>query len=319
MSDIPKTRRKRTFLVIGTAVVVAAAALTYQLTVARHRAPSFSQGGTFVDGSKFPRVGTNNRPVPYGDASSARAETTTTTRANVTTAAAPTKPSAAASPPASVLASTSAPVAPATGLYHYTVDGSERVTGFGSRDFPDTMSMAVHTDPNQGARRVLDLRFSENHEEREILNFGADGVAFTYEAGSITFGPSTQTSEGTYDPPMIQVPWPLVVGTKVAKTSPVKSNSGDTSRTEKWTTTIIGRETIPVLGSPHDTWVVEIQRNTTPGGKEQVDRYRKYWYDPSLGIWVKWVERFKGERNMGFTFTYSADYTATLKDFSASA
>jgi hypothetical protein len=71
-----------------------------------------------------------------------------------------------------------------------------------------------------------------------------------------------------------------------------------------------------VLGEQHLTWVVDLQRTTPAGSAEEVDRFRRYWYDPALGTWVKWTERFHGARQLLLTFTYDADYTATLSGFS---
>jgi hypothetical protein len=46
-----------------------------------------------------------------------------------------------------------------------------------------------------------------------------------------------------------------------------------------------------------------------------VTRTRRYWYAPSLGIWVKWTEQLHAERPMASaTFTYDCSYTAILKD-----
>src|SRR5207253_9524643 len=98
------------------------------------------------------------------------------------------------------------------------------------RDLPATMAMTVAPAPDGGAtQRVLDLRFSDQHEEREIVDFAASGPAFVYEAGSVTFGPYTQTSEADYAPPMLQVPLPLRAGDVVSGTSKASA------RTEDWT------------------------------------------------------------------------------------
>lgn len=286
----------------------------YQLGVANKRPPSFSQGGAFASADDLIRAGKDGRPYPYGDVTSP----TPTTAVTAARPAATTAPVRATTPTSSAVlaarADQGAPLA-ANGLYTFAVRGSEGASGFGSRDFPSTMSLVVHTDKNRTNERVFDLRFSDDHEEREIVRYGDDGLAFVYEAGSITFGPGTQTSEGTYNPPMVQVPFPLAAGRTVSGTSPVTDSSGNTPRTEKWKTTILGTDVITVLGAPRETWVVEIQRNTPSGATEEVDRYRKYWYDPSLGIWVKWTERFSAARNGFVRFGYNASYTATLQSF----
>lgn len=291
-------------------LLVGGGVLTYQLTVARHRAPSFKEGGEFAIVDDFPVPGKNGVPFPYGNA--ADVVTTTSTTRVATRIAAPTATTVTT---LGTVVAASVPIVPRNGAYTYAVEGNEGASGFGSRDLPKTAGLVVHDNEGKPNSRVFDLRLSGDHEEREIISFDNTGVAFTYEGGSITFGPGTQTSQGYYNPPMLQVPFPLAVGTKVTKTSPVKTPGGDVPRTEKWTTTIIGKETLNVLGAPHETYVVEIQRNTTPGTSEQVDRYRKYWYSPELGIWVKWIERFKAKREGFVTFGYKADYVATLTGF----
>ena len=59
------------------------------------------------------------------------------------------------------------------------------------------------TDPSlEPDELAFDLDFSDEHQEREIVAYRKDGIIFTFEAGSVTFGAGTQTSEAIYDPPM---------------------------------------------------------------------------------------------------------------------
>lgn len=312
-------RGRRGLAALNAVLLLAGVVGAYQLGVANKRPPSFSQGGKFASADDLIRAGQDGRPFPYGDVTSLAPSTTALTASTNPTAPVPATQTTA---PAAVLgarvdATPTGHVLAANGAYRYVVEGSEGASGFGARDFPSEMSLVVHPNDGKANERVFDLRFSQNHEEREIIRYGDDGLAFVFEAGSITFGPGTQTSEGRYNPPMVQVPFPLAPGKTVSGTSPVTDSSGNTPRTEKWKTTVIGKETINVLGKPHETWVVEIQRNTPPGANEEVDRYRKYWFDPSLGIWVKWVERFTAARNGVVKFGYKAHYTATLASFTA--
>jgi hypothetical protein len=305
-------------------------AAAYQLEVRADRPPSFDQGGEFLDA--LPVAGADGRPYPYGDATAAAAVASSTTQPVATTAApvvtagpagptgttpaAPVDPAAGqgstpAAPPATLGAA--APL-PATGAYTYAVSGTEAASGFGSRAFPSQATLVVHADPSVPAGSLVhDLRLSDQHEERSIVAYGADGVSYTYEAGSVTFGPGTQTSQGSYEPPMVQIPWPLADGASVSGASAARDGSGNVTRTEAWTTTVVGREILDVLGTQRETWVVDIQRNAD--GAEKVDRYRRYWYDPTLGIIVQWSERFHGERAMLVTFTFDSEYTATLTGF----
>ncbi|MDQ2650955.1 MAG: hypothetical protein M3Z03_15565, partial [Actinomycetota bacterium] len=223
---------------------------------------------------------------------------------------------AAGGVPAAVVDLLTSPRPPALGSYTYAVSGSESVTGFGGRGYPAQATIAVHRDPSIGPDELVhDVKLSDQHEERQIIRYDASGIAFTFEGGAITFGPGTQTSQGHYDPPMVQVPFPLQAGASATATSPVKDPGGSVSRTEQWTSKVVGQETLDVLGQPRTTWVIDLQRNTTPGGPEQVDRFKRYWYDPELGVWVKWVERFHAARNMVVSFNYDTEYTATLTGF----
>ncbi len=208
---------------------------------------------------------------------------------------------------------------PALGTYVYAVEGTEEATAFGSRDYPPEMKMTVHR-PTRADREldvekhelIFDLEFSEDHEEREIVSFRKDGVSFTYEAGSISFG-ITQTSEASYEPPMIQVPAKLRPGQTVQGTTRAYSPDGEQVRTEDWNVTVEGRDTIEVLDERVATWIVRIDRQTRPGSDDQVTRSRRYWFSPSHAIWVKWEETMSGTRDVGLgSFDYSTEFTATL-------
>jgi len=149
---------------------------------------------------------------------------------------------------------------PAVGTYTYEVAGSESATGFGSRAYPSTMTFDAHTSPDAEGQVVVDLRFSQDHEEREILERTPDGLAFAFEGGSITFGPGTQTSEADYDPPMVQIPTALTPGSTISGTSAAKNSDGSTSRVEDWAVSVVGQETLDIGGTSVDTWVVDVQR-----------------------------------------------------------
>jgi hypothetical protein len=280
-------------LVLDVAVVVRLRAPT--------RPPSFDRGGAFA------RVGTPGRPVPYSpragvDAVVVAPTTTTTTVARPAGSRARTAPAGpvlAAAPPFAP-ASSSTPPLPAVGTYTYAVTGWESATGFGQRDYPATMTLDVHTAPDLAADElVFDLVFSDQHEEREIIAFRPDGLAMTFEGGSVTFGPGTQTSEADYKPPMLQIPWPLTAGTTRSGTT----DAG--SRVEDWTVKVGGQE--------NGLWVVDITRASRPGGSESVRRARRYWFDAARGLWTKWHETMHGERSqLGFTFTYDTEFDAVL-------
>jgi hypothetical protein len=296
----------------------------YQVAVRADRAPSFRRGGQFLSAAKLPA----DRAVPYGALDAGTTTTvaglpsSSTSGATVTSGTATprvssTKP--AATPTTPIPTSSPTSPLPAAGVYTYAVTGTESATGFGSRTFPATMTTTVHTAEGLAADElVLDLVFSNQHEEREIVAWRPDGVAFTFEGGSITFGSTTQTSEADYEPAMTQVPLPLGAGVARAGTSRAKDSSGNVTRTEDWKVKVEGQDTVVIAGVPTPTWVVTIDRQTKPGSADQVSRKRRYWYDPARKLWVRWAEDFVGARNMfGLTFSYEAHYTATLQSFRA--
>lgn len=297
-------------------------AAAYQVGVRAKRPPSFTVGGEF-DAGRFPAPGVNGRGYPYGNVlqnlgpsavpAGAAGPVATPGAGTGTGTVTPTTLPATTPLPFDLLAT---PRPPAVGTYTYAVKGSEGATGFGGRGFPAQATVVVHGDPSvQADELVHDLELSDQHEERTIIRYGPTGLAFTYEGGTITFGPGTQTSQGFYAPPMTQIPFPLTATASAGATSPVTSPGGAVSRTEVWAAKVVGQETIEVLGQPRATWVIDLQRKTTPGGPEQVDRFRRYWFDPEVGTWVKWTERFHAARNLVVAFTYDAEYTATLTSF----
>jgi hypothetical protein len=311
-------------------LLVGATVAAYQVS---HRgAPSFRRGGQFATGDTSTTTTTSLSPSSSdtGPATSAPATTvltpgtaaSTTTRASTPTGGTPTTRS---TPSTTVTTSGPAtgpvlPGRPAFGTYTYAVDGEEGATFFGNRRFPDRMTTVIHGAPGLGADQVVaDLRYSDSHEEREILGYRSDGVFFDFEGGSITFGPRTETSEADYVPPMLQIPKPLVAGASRSGTSQAKDASGSVTRTEDWTVRVLGQEPVTVLGATVQAWKVQLDRQTKPGSADQVTRQRVYWYDPGRALWVKFTETFHGRREMvGFTFTYDNHLTATLVGFTAS-
>ena len=330
---------RRTVALWAAVAVVGAGGLAGAAVVGgRTSTPSFHRGGTFL------AAGEAGRPVPYTLSDEA---TTTTTSAppTSTSTAAPTRTpvgqraargSAPRPVPAPAPASTSTPAnapapagapapsataihLPATGTYGYAVDGTESASGFGSRRYPDRMTASVHGgDGVRPGELVIDERFSADHEERLILQVADGRLVATYEGGSITFGPATQTSEADYRPPMLLVPATSDPGQHKGSSEAV-AGDGSVSRVEDWTVEVTGREVIDVLGTPTETWVVATHRQSRPGSAEQVTRDRTTWFDPARGIWVKWTEKFDGYRStVGVRFAYSSQYTATLADVTPS-
>ncbi|MDQ3944327.1 MAG: hypothetical protein M3357_04100 [Actinomycetota bacterium] len=329
----------RTKILAGATAVllVGAGFVAWQVT---HRgAPSFRRGGEFAGGAPGPisttttvstapaAVETTTSSMPPTTATTVpasgttprrttttRAATATTTRPQVTSTAPATTPSTAASP-----APTTAPAGPqlpALGNYVYAVDGQESASIMGARRLPNRMTTVVHGASGLAADQVVfDLRYSNEHEEREIVGYRGDGVYFDYEAGSISFGPRTESSEADYEPPMLQIPSPLQAGVTRSGTSKAKGSGGSVVRDETWKVTVVGQENVTVAGAAVAAWKVQVDR-TFQGGSESGTKNRTYWYDPARLMWVKFTEVFHGERRQsGFSFTYDMNATATLESF----
>lgn len=293
-----------------TAVVTSflASAMLYQTNVRSERPPTFSKGGTFA----APKSGATSGGVEVNGevARPSASPATSLLRSSATLSAQGNDPSRSTQEAV-------VPQLPAPGVYTYKVEGYEEATGFGQRDYPDTMTMTVHRPGGaelEDNEIVFDLFFSDDHQEREIVQYTTAGVSFTFEAGEITFGAfPPQTSEASYRPPMFQVPFPLDFDVKRTGTSEAVASDGTVTRTEDWTLEVLGRETLDVLNSSVDSWVTKIHRLTKPGSSESVDRTRQYWFDTGRMAWVKWTEEFRGEQDIGpGTFSYHTEFTATL-------
>jgi hypothetical protein len=320
------SRQKRFLAVASVTLLVFDAGAAYQVGVRARRAPSFRRGGRFLSAAGA-EPGASPAPA-LGDGA------TTTTALPVVTAGSPLATNATSSTrtrSSSVPAAASAPAPgttsrgpatagtrlPATGTYTWDVSGTEAASGFGSRSFPDTMKMVAHRDPGLGAHEVvLDSTYSSNHSEREIIGVENNGIFFDFEGGQVRFGPSAQTNQGDYKPPMLQVPFPLAGGVVRTGTTTVVASDGSTQRVENWTVKILGQETIHAAGGPVSTWKISVDRKGS-GGNQKVDRSRTLWFDPVRQLWVKYTETMHGEQSYGVTFTYDENLTATLRSFAA--
>ena len=311
-------RGVRAISIAAVVVLLFGALGAYQLGKPKHA--KFRRGGAFVSARSrvhveaatpaaatgVPEIGVNGVPdfAPGAQATPATRGVATSTS---TTAPSATAAAGAAAGPL------------ALGTYTYAVKGSESVTGFGSRQYPSEMTVTAHTAPGVARdQAVLDLFFSKDHQERDIVSYGEESIAFTFEGGSITFGPMTQTSEADYVPAMTQIPLPLRTGDSRKGTTDAKAKNGSVSRVEDWTVRVGRQETLTIAGKAIPTWVVTTDRKTHPGSSDQATRTRTYWYDPARRMWVKWAEKMHGERKtVGFTFTYDTNYEATLTRFAA--
>lgn len=299
-------RAMRAAGVVATFIIFASSAMLYQTNVRADRSPEFTRGGAFAGDLTDPSI----RDLSIQTAaprSSGRLRSSAVL--TVPRTPGPGEPGGPSSIPF-----------PTFARYVYDVVGYEQATAFGRRDYAPQMTTTVHrtqpTDPSvprlEDDELIFDLYFSDDHEEREIVAFRDDGIVFTYEAGSVTFG-FTQTSEATYDPPMLQIPVPLSDGASRSGTSEARDASGNVTRTEDWSVSVLGREDLQILGATVPAWVVEIQRQSKPGSTERVTRTRKYWFDTERVLWVKWEEHMTGSQDVGpGSFSYSTHFTATL-------
>lgn len=299
----------------------------YQVGVRARRPASFRRGGAFVATRALPSAAPSLADGPFGnfDATTitplpARVLGATTGRTSTGT----NGPGSSATSTSSSSSSTSTSAGPATtlprlGTYLWDVSGTEGATGFGSRSFPDTMTMVAHAAGSDGREVVLDIAYSSNHSEREIVGYRDTGVFFDFEAGQVRFGPSAQTNQGDYVPPMLQVPVAPVTGEVVKGTTQVKAGDGSVQRVEDWTVRVLGQEVVVVGGQSVPTWKVSIDRQNRAGSAQSVTRSRTYWYDPARHLWVKYTEKMHGQQSFGgLTFTYDDNLTATLRSFNPS-
>jgi hypothetical protein len=331
----------RTKILAGATAVVLLGAGFVAWQVTHRGAPSFRRGGVFATGapgglattttastvpaavesttSSAPAIIATTSPPTSGTAPKPTATTraaTATTAPRATMPAPTTPPSTAASPTPTT--PPAGPKLPAHGNYVYAVDGQENASIMGSRRLPAQMTTVVHGAPDLAADQVVfDLRYSNEHEEREIVGYRGDGVYFDFEGGSVTFGPRTETSEADYEPPMLQIPSRLEAGFTQSGTSKAKKADGSAARDETWKVTVLGQENVTVAGAPVATWKIKVDR-TFQGSSESGTKNRTYWYDPARLMWVKFTEVFHGERRQGtFSFTYDMNATATLESFTA--
>ena len=330
---------------VASVTVVAAGVIGYKLT---HKGPpSFRRGGQFAvagapsstSSTEATTGTTGGTPTTSAADPSATApassSTTATTAARAATSGATTATSgprattpttrAASGPVPTTAPKSTAPAPapsqpgtlgkPAVGTYTWNVDGTEGASFVGTRKFPDKMTMVVHSAPGlKPDQLVYDLTYSDKHAEREIVGFRNDGVYLDFEGGSVTFGPRTETSQADYEPSILEIPWPLKAGFTQSGVSKAKNGDGSVSRTENWTTTVVGQEPVTVGGTTVNAWKVQIDRKFT--GTDQGTRGRTMWFDPARNMWVKFVDVLHAERHqVGFSFTYDSNVTAVLAGF----
>jgi hypothetical protein len=321
-----------------TAVVLVSGGLSlYQIS---HRgAPSFRRGGAFSVAptpdtgagsssalSALPAEAPNRELTNPTSAVTSSTGALRTSQTTVTTSGPAAIPAAtrAATPTTPAISGTRPgpefPDRPALGTYTFAVDGEETATVFGTRRFPDRMTMGIHPGSELRADQlVVDTRFSDVHEEREVMGFRADGIYDDYIAGSISYGPVTQTAEGDFDPPVLLIPRHLAAGVTRVGVSDFKDSHGQAMNTVDWKVTVVGQEPVAAARGTVLAWKVQFEAKSRPGPRDMAHRKRTFWFDPARALWVKFTEQTHGERKLfSGTLTYDNHLTATLVDFTAS-
>jgi hypothetical protein len=339
------SKRVKIIAGVSSVALLATGVIGYKLT---HKGPpSFRRGGSFAiagapEGTTTTAAAiaesTTTTAAPAavpGTAPAASSSTTATTarKAGTTTSSAgatratPTTRAGSGPAPTPTATSPAKPVPqptqparpgkPAAGTYTWTVDGTEAASFVGSRRFPEKMTMVVHGGAGVEADQlVFDLTYSDKHAERQIVGFRNDGIYFDFEGGSVTFGPRTETSQADYEPPILEIPYPLQAGLSRTGVTQARGANGSVSRTEDWKATVIGQEAVAVGGTTVNAWKVQVDRKFRPGTPDQGYRNRTMWFDPARNLWVKFTEVFHGERHQaGFSFSYDSNATAVLASY----
>jgi hypothetical protein len=244
-------------------------------------------------------------------------DTTTTVPGPTTTTATTVAPGAA--PTTTTVPLNAAGVTPAaTGTYTYAVSGNEVAAGFALRSLPPRMTIKVHGAPgiDPRTRAVFDLSYSSAHTESEVVQWGSNGVSWTDETVRVVFGSVTQTLQGVYLPPMLQIPAQLVAGRTAAGNTTV-SLGGTLERVEDWKVSVLGPQTVSIGGQAVPTVKVQVDRVSRPGAGTATTRTTTFWYSPTTRMWVEFAEHIRIQPS-AVAPGYDATFTATQIGFSAS-
>jgi hypothetical protein len=204
---------------------------------------------------------------------------------------------------------------PRLGTYIYAVDGSETLKGHGSRRLPATMTMTVTRESGMSARDVtLSYTFSNQHVEREVVSFDGTAVAGRYHTFTVTFGIATRTFTATARPAVTRAALPLTAGMTRSGVSDATDGAGEPLRTEDWKVTDIALRRMTEGGKPVDVWEITVDRTSRPGASESLSETRRWWFDPTQGLAVRWESRLHIERTDSVGTTYDSTYSATLTE-----
>lgn len=306
--------RRRWVLVV---VPVAVAIVTFGVGLAlRTKAtkPSYARGGPFQRG-EAPATPTPTAPAPSPSGTTAPSPSPSTAPSpSPSPSRVPAGARRGAETPAPAPEQPAAPATlgvPAEGVYHYRLEGSESIAGL-SRPFPSTATVSVHgrRQTAGGTELTFDVTYLPGgHEGRLISTYGPNGVATSFEGGTITFlGLLSQSSQANYTPALVRTPYPSRSSWSGSSDAHDPS-TGAVSRTERYDGSFVGAETIEAAGRTLDTLVYEVR--STFSGSESGTRVLRYWLDPASGMWVRWTEKIHGERG---PLVYEEQATLTLQD-----
>ncbi|WP_156870255.1 hypothetical protein [Sporichthya polymorpha] len=199
---------------------------------------------------------------------------------------------------------------PIAGTYGLSVSGSEKVTfgpfSFCGRDLPKQSQLVVAPARNEPAGSYnFDVRYfpgeAGKHDERHIYRYAGGAVDLTFESATVTCSGVRQGSDISFSPAQRCVPAVLRVGETWSGTG------GDADRTEKYTSTVTGVDTLTISGIRVPVFVLDTR--TTFTGSESGERTRRWWYAPSLAMPVKWADTTSGGRSGA---KYSNEITVTV-------
>jgi hypothetical protein len=199
-------------------------------------------------------------------------------------------------------------IEPAFGSFRYGVQGTEALTGFGTRKLPTTMTLTVARGSTANDV-VIDAAIGADHTEHEALSTRSDLIGLQSATITAVFGPVTRTTAGTYDGPVGRVALPAAASATRSGASVVKDADGTTLRTEDWKVTDVASQSMTVGGAVATVWEVTLTRTSRPGATEALTETRRAWFDPARRLFLKWETHLHTERGVQ---AYDLDYTATI-------
>jgi hypothetical protein len=194
---------------------------------------------------------------------------------------------------------------PETGVYTYSVSGQEDVNIAGPACRRRYGSGRMTVGPYEGLVQ-MDLEYinadgSNTHSERRHYQYSETGVRVVYTHVGI-FCIRQENDPATYDPPLLLFEFPLEVGNVWT------SHSESEERTNDLTAEVLRTETITAAGRTFDTFVIKTLITFT--GDQEGIRSQTWWFDPVVGVSVKWQEETEARQGPA-TFRQNATWVLT--------